>query len=91
MDPAKELERNSASVGMRAAILQAQKSASEGGIPIGSALVYHDPVTKEDRILGQSHNQRVQKSSVTLHAEIATLEIAGRLKAVVYRNCTIVS
>lgn len=74
---------------MSAAIAQAQKSASEGGIPIGSALVYHDPTSGEDKILGQSHNQRVQRNSATLHAEIAALEVAGRLKANVYRNCTI--
>ncbi|KLO16279.1 cytidine deaminase-like protein [Schizopora paradoxa] len=84
-----DLETNLNLNGMRAAIAQAKKSEAEGGIPIGSALVYHDPVTKEDKILGQSHNQRVQKASATLHAEIATLEVAGRLKADVYRNCTI--
>lgn len=31
---------------------------------------------------------RVQKSSPTLHAEIAALENAGRLSASVYRGCT---
>ena len=39
---------------LRAAIEQARKSLSEGGIPIGSVLVH------EGEIIGRGHNCRVQ-------------------------------
>ncbi|KAI6125933.1 cytidine deaminase-like protein [Pisolithus thermaeus] len=73
-------------LGLATAFAKARKSYHEGGIPIGAALVYHgtslDP--SDAVVLGCSHNQRIQKSSPTLHAEIAALEDAGRLKADVY-------
>lgn len=58
---------------MLAAIEEAKKGLSEGGIPIGSVLV------KNGKIIGRGHNQRVQKGSPTLHAEIDCLENAGRI------------
>ncbi|MDH5415092.1 MAG: nucleoside deaminase [Flavobacteriaceae bacterium] len=58
----------------RAALEQAKKSLSEGGIPIGSVLV------KNNTIVGRGHNQRVQKSNPILHGEMDCLQNAGRLK-----------
>lgn len=55
------------------AIEEAKKGLAEGGIPIGSVLV------KEGKILGKGHNQRIQKGSPILHAEIDCLENAGRV------------
>ena len=75
--------------GLQAAIAQAKKSAAEGGIPIGGALVGR--VNGELKLLAASHNQRIQKGSAILHGETAALEQAGRLKAEVYRNSTMVS
>ena len=65
------------------ALNQAKKSREEGGIPIGSVLVYGD------QILGKGHNKRVQEGSVVLHGEMDALENAGRQPAEVYRQCTI--
>ncbi|KAL4080003.1 cytidine deaminase-like protein [Scleroderma yunnanense] len=78
--------------GLATALAQARKSYQDGGIPIGAALLYHDPSLQpsDPVVLGCSHNQRIQKSSPTLHAEIAALEDAGRLKADVYRKSTMV-
>ncbi|TDL22396.1 cytosine deaminase [Rickenella mellea] len=73
-------------LGMRAAISQASKSYAEGGIPIGAALVSH--VNGESTVLAASHNKRMQQNSAILHGETAALEEAGRLKASVYRTCT---
>lgn len=50
-------------IGFKAALDEAKKGASEGGIPIGAALVSAD-----GQILGRGHNLRVQKSSATIHA-----------------------
>jgi cytosine/creatinine deaminase len=58
---------------MKAAIDEAKKGLSEGGIPIGSVLV------KGTKIIGRGHNQRVQKKSQILHAEIDCLQNAGRI------------
>lgn len=79
-------------LGLSTALAKARKSYQEGGIPIGAALVYHGSSTdpKDAVVLGCSHNSRIQKSSATLHGEIAALEDAGRLKAQVYRGCTMV-
>ena len=68
---------------MAAAIAEAKEGLAEGGIPIGSVVVYRG------KILGRGHNQRVQQGSVILHGEMAALENAGRQPASVYRECTI--
>ena len=58
---------------MRAAIAQARKSRSEGGIPIGAALALGD------RLIAVGHNKRVQEDDPVTHAEIDCLRNAGRL------------
>ncbi len=68
---------------MLAAIEQARLGQAEGGIPIGSVLVYRD------EIIGRGHNRRIQRDSVVLHGEMDALEDAGRQPASVYRECTI--
>ena len=68
---------------MDAAIEEAKKGLAEGGIPIGSVIVHRG------RILGRGHNRRVQQGSVVLHGEMDALENAGRLRASVYRECTL--
>ena len=78
-------------IGFEAALAEAKKSYSEGGIPIGSALVWHGGADEVPRLLGVGHNERIQKSSATLHGEISALENAGRLKPEVYRNSTMAS
>jgi len=70
---------------LKAAIEEARKGLAEGGIPIGSVLVY------ENRIIGRGHNQRVQHGSVIHHAEMNCLENAGRLTASVYQKCILYS
>ena len=68
---------------LNAALDEARTGRSEGGIPIGSVLVYRG------EILGRGHNMRVQRGSTVLHAEMSALENAGRHSASVYRNSTI--
>jgi cytosine/creatinine deaminase len=63
---------------MAASIAEAEAGLAEGGIPIGSVLVY------EDKIVGRGHNRRVQRGSAILHGEMDALERAGRLPASVY-------
>jgi cytosine deaminase len=70
---------------LQAAIDEAKKGLAAGGIPIGSVLVI------DNTIVGRGHNQRVQKLSPTLHAEMDCLENAGRLKPSDYRRATLYS
>jgi len=70
---------------MRTAIEEARKGLAEGGIPIGSVLV------QDGKIIGRGYNQRVQKRSAVLHAEMSCLENAGRLKAADYKKCVLYS
>ena len=63
------------------AINEAKKGLAEGGIPIGSVIVY------QGDIIGRGHNRRVQKESAILHVEMDALENAGRQKASAYRDC----
>lgn len=70
---------------LAAATQEAKKSLAEGGIPIGSVLV------ADGRIIARGHNQRLQKGSVVLHAEMDCLEQAGRLSASWYRRSTLYS
>ena len=70
---------------MQAAIDEAKKGLAAGGIPIGSVLVL------DGKIVGRGHNQRVQKGSAVLHAEMDCLENAGRLKAKDYQRAALYS
>ncbi|KAJ7763196.1 cytidine deaminase-like protein [Mycena maculata] len=70
--------------GIEAALEEAKKGYNEGGIPIGSVIL-----NDQGEYLGLGHNQRIQKSSPTLHAEIAALEDAGRQKSDIYRRATL--
>lgn len=74
---------NDDSMFLDAAVAEAQQGWDEGGIPIGSVLVYRG------EIIGRGHNRRVQRGSVTLHGEMDALENAGRLPAAVYRECVL--
>ena len=65
---------------MNIAIEEAKAGLAEGGIPIGSVLVY------KGKVLGRGHNRRIQKGSAVLHAEMDALENAGRLPGVIYRE-----
>ncbi len=58
---------------MTAALEQAEKSWSEGGIPIGSVLV-----APGGEIVARGHNERVQSGDPTAHAEIVAVRHAGR-------------
>lgn len=88
MPPLSAMDRQ----GLSLAFEQANKSYAEGGVPIGSALLEAcDSGSGETfRVLGASYNQRWQKESATLHAEISALEMSGRQPPEVYRKCTIV-
>ncbi len=65
---------------MQAAIAEAQAGLAEGGILIGSVLVYRGV------IIGRGHNHRVQQGSAILHGEMDALENVGRQSAQVYRE-----
>jgi cytosine deaminase len=68
---------------MKKAILEAKKSLSEGGIPIGAVLV------ENSNIIGSGHNRLLQTNSTIKHAEMDCIENAGRLKGLDYKKCTI--
>ena len=70
---------------LEAAIKEARLGQGAGGVPIGSVLVI------DDRIVGRGHNQRIQKGSSVLHAEMDCLENAGRLSASDYRRAVLYS
>jgi cytosine deaminase len=57
---------------------QARIGLSEGGIPIGAALVV------DGQVVAVGHNRRVQDGSAIHHGEMNALERAGRLTADVY-------
>ncbi len=58
---------------LEAAYQQALKSRSEGGIPIGSALL-----TAQGVVVALGHNLRVQSGDSTAHAETVCIRNAGR-------------
>ncbi|MCP4177707.1 MAG: nucleoside deaminase [bacterium] len=68
---------------MKAAIEEATIGFTEGGIPIGSVLVY------QNKIIGKGHNRRIQEGSVIKHGEMDALENAGRHHDSVYRESTL--
>lgn len=70
---------------MQAAIEEAKIGLQASGIPIGSVIVI------DGKIMGRGHNQRVQKNSAILHAEMDCLENTGRLSAKEYQRATLYS
>lgn len=58
--------------GIELAIAEARAGFAEGGIPIGSALLLGRDIVAVGR------NQRIQRGSQILHAEMACIESAGR-------------
>jgi creatinine deaminase len=70
---------------LHAAIDEARKGLSKGGIPIGSVLVI------DGKIVGRGHNQRIQHGSAIRHAEMDCLENAGRLQPADYRRAVLYS
>lgn len=55
---------------MREALAEAEKALCHGDIPVGAVVV------QNDTIIGRGHNQREEKQSVLLHAEMVALQQA---------------
>lgn len=70
---------------MRAAYDQAMLGQSAGGLPIGSIMVI------DGQIVARGHNQRMQRGSSILHAEMDCLEKAGRLTSRDYQRAVLYS
>ena len=68
---------------MDEALNEAEKSLTEGGIPIGAVLV------KNGEIISRGHNRLIQNDSAVLHAEMDAIENAGRLNYEDYVQCTL--
>ena len=68
---------------MNEALKEAEKSLTEGGLPIGAVLV------KDGEVISRGHNRLIQNDSVVLHAEIDAIENAGRLNYDDYIKCTL--
>lgn len=60
-------------IGLDAAYEEAQLGLSEGGLPIGSALM-----NSAGEIVARGHNMRVQSGDPTAHAETVCIRNAGR-------------
>src|ERR1700687_5152425 len=58
---------------LKAALDEARKGLSEGGLPIGSVLA-----DRQGQIVARGHNLRVQSGDPTAHAETVCLRNAGR-------------
>jgi creatinine deaminase len=56
---------------MLEAIREAERSISQGGLPIGAVL------TRDNKIIARGHNNRVQEKNVILHGEMSCLRDAG--------------
>lgn len=63
---------------------EAEKGASEGGIPIGAALFARDGT-----LLGSGHNRRVQDDDASMHAETNAFRNAGRQRS--YKDTVMVT
>ncbi len=70
---------------MKTALEEARLGKAARGIPIGAVLVI------DGKIVARGHNQRIQKSSPILHAEMDCLEKAGRLTESDYRRAVLYS
>jgi cytosine deaminase len=67
---------------LSAAIEEARQGLSEGGVPVGAALVV------DGKLVATGRNRRVQLGSAIRHGETDCLEQAGRLPASSYARAT---
>src|SRR5262249_25362130 len=67
---------------LSAAIEEARQGLSEGGVPVGAALVV------DGKLAATGRNRRVQLGSAIRHGETDCLEQAGRLPASSYARAT---
>jgi cytosine/creatinine deaminase len=67
---------------LAAAIEEARQGLSEGGVPVGAALVI------DGELVATGRNRRVQHGSAIRHGETDCLEQAGRLSASSYARAT---
>jgi cytosine deaminase len=65
---------------MKIAVQEAKFGFEEGGLPIGSVLVL------DGEVIGRGRNQRNQKGSVILHAEMDAIENAGIYSSEAYQR-----
>ncbi|KAF8914856.1 cytidine deaminase-like protein [Mucidula mucida] len=70
-------------LGMELAIQQARTGYTQGGIPIGAAMLDQDGT-----IVATGFNRRVQQNDPIKHGEIDCLSLAGCLPASAYAKCT---
>ncbi|MBN2778040.1 MAG: nucleoside deaminase [Bacteroidales bacterium] len=69
---------------MRMALLEAQKAADAGEVPVGAVIVC------KNRLIARAHNQTEMLNDVTAHAEILAITAAANsLGAKYLSNCTI--
>jgi cytosine deaminase len=66
------------------AVEEARLGLSEGGVPIGGALIGRD-----GDVLGRGHNRRVQDGDPSMHGETSAFRNAGRQAS--YRGTTMVT
>lgn len=69
---------------MQQALLEAQKAAEEGEVPVGAVVVC------QNRIIARAHNQTEQLGDVTAHAEMLALTAASNYLGSKYLDeCTL--
>ena len=66
------------------AIAEARQGLSEGGIPVGAAIVHRD-----GRLVSTGHNRRVQSGDPSIHGETDAFRNAGRQRS--YRDLIMVT
>lgn len=66
------MDRATAESWMQEALLEAQKAASEGEVPVGAVLLLNE------KIIARGHNSPIRLNDPTAHAEIVALRQAAR-------------
>ena len=77
-------DEDTARAWLAVAVEEARAGLTEGGIPIGAALVGRDGT-----VLGRGHNRRVQDDDPSVHGETDAFRNAGRQAS--YRGTTMVT
>ena len=70
---AERMDRTTMELLMAEARAEAERSWSEGGIPVGAVLA-----TEDGTVVARGHNQRVQSGDPTSHGETQCIRNAGR-------------
>ena len=77
-NPSKSTEEDKQKYYMSLALDSAKRAAQQGEVPVGAVVVYQDPDSQVEQVIGVAHNLRETHHDPCAHAEIIAMQQAAK-------------